>query len=242
MKKYAIAGYACLAALLSVPSANAGTIVLGGTYAANLALVLTNLGISYVDATGDIPDPTGYGAGDTIIVGQDGGLTIPPDYNAFLNAGGHFVVAGGSNDDNYRIWVSQYFNITDTGIGWHTDGDWHSGPATSPHTYSLPVNYTFEDNAVSYHMLAFLPGPNTTLLGTNDEGNYIAAIRDYANGGYFYYMAIDPGRYGTSNDIQSFTTPFVQGIFATATPEPATSAAMGGGLILLGLVLRRRRS
>ena len=189
-----------------------------------------------------MPDPTGYGAGDTIIVGQDGGTAIPPDYSTFLNAGGHLVVAGGSNHDNWRNWVSLYFNITDTGIGWHTDGDWHAGPGTSPVTSLLPANYTFEDNSVTFHMLAFLATPNTTLLGTNDEGNSIAAIRTYSNGGYFYYMALDPGPYGTSNDIQNFTTPFVQGIFATtATPEPGTSAAMGGGIILLGLVLRRRR-
>ena len=234
-------GVAVLAVIAS-SSLSAGTIVLGGNARGNLATALTNLGVTYTDAgSGQFPSPVGYGAGDVIIIGMDGGTDVATDYTGFLNAGGRLIVAGGSNWDDYRTWAAGYFNTTDTGSGWHTDGAWHNS-FNSPLTSFLPASYTPEDVSLSYHMLAFLAGPNTTLLGTNDEGVNIAAAQTYLNGGLFYYMAMDVGPYGTSNDIQNFTMPFLQGALGDVAniPEPATFAAMAGGLALLGLLARRR--
>jgi hypothetical protein len=60
-------------------------------------------------------------------------------------------------------------------------------------------------------MMHFLPTPNTTLYGKNGEGADIAAVRDYNNGGSFNYMGMDVGPYGTANDVNNFTTPWLKG-------------------------------
>src|SRR4051812_1308070 len=110
---------ACVALCASVASA---TVVLGGTAQTYIEQALNTLGVNHTTVGSMFVDPNGYGAGDTIILSEDGGGDNGYDYTGFLNSGGHLIVAGGSNLDSYRAWVGNYFNITDTQSGWHTDG------------------------------------------------------------------------------------------------------------------------
>jgi hypothetical protein len=176
---------------------------------------------------------------------MDGGAEPFYDYTSFLNSGGHLIVTGGSNYDPYQTWAASYFNLTDTGSGWYTDGAWHTTVVDTATQY-LPANYTFGDVKVTFHMLAFLPTANTVLLGTNDEPSNILALRTYANGGTFEYLAIDPGQatYGTAGDLTNFTEPFLRGALQEAeapatTPEPATYGLFGIGVLLLAAFRRR---
>lgn len=250
MKKTLYAGMTALVltSLLSV-SAKA-SLVVGGSNNGSLITALNTLGLTYTTAgsSATTVDPTGYGAGDTILISNDGGSDASfANYNNFLNAGGHLVMIGGSNFQPFRDWVSNYFTLTDTTLGWHTDGSWHKD-GSNPVTVNLPSNYTFSDPAATYHMLGFLAAPNTVLLGHNDEPNSIAAVRSYSNGGSFVYMALDIGAsYGSNpNDQSQFLVPFIQGALnpAAAVPEPASLlAAAFGVLIPAGLaVVRRKRS
>jgi len=235
--KLRIALAACAAAGAAWCAAADGDIYVGGTFTANAERALDILGESYtvVDA---YPDPGGYGPGDILVLGYDGGTGPFPDYTAFLNSGGDIILAGGSSLDQYRAWASLYFNITDTGAGWHTDGDYHETTAHIANQY-MPDDYTFEDSSMTFHMLGFDPGPDTTLLATNDEDVSIHAFREYANGGSFNYMALDiNGPYGTDGDINNFVVPWLRGgLEAAKVPAPGALALLG----VAGLVARRRR-
>jgi hypothetical protein len=219
-------------------------IILGGTDNDNLKEALNDLGVPYINQSGNVtPNPAGLGAGDIIVIGNDGGTSPNPphDYHAFLNAGGDVIIAGGTNWDPWRTWVAGYFNITDTAGGWHRDGDWHS-ISNHPANRFLPTDYHFVDNNITYHMLGFLATPDSTLLGRNDENVVVAAFRNYPNGGSFNYMALDLGAYDNNNADQApFITPWLRGALAAAgsIPEPCTLAA---ALVALGFAAAGRRS
>jgi hypothetical protein len=216
------------------------TVVLGGTAQTYIAQALQTLGVVYTDVNTEFVNPSGYGAGDTIILSNDGGSDNGYDYNNFLNAGGHLIVTGGSNFDPYRTWVSNYFSITNTSKGWYTDGAWHKSGNYQPTQY-MPTDFTFSNNSISFHMLSFLPTPNTTLLGHDDEPADIAAIRAYGNNGFFYYMAFDPGPYSNDpTDQNGWTVPFVKSALAAQVPEPSTLAMLGTSLLSLGIWRRRK--
>lgn len=231
----------CVALLASVSNA---TVVLGGTAQTYIEQALNTLGVNHQIVGSMFVDPTGYGAGDTIILSQDGGIDNGYDYTGFLNAGGHLIVVGGSNYDPYRAWVAGYFNTTDTGSGWHTDGAWHKDGNLQP-TQFMPNDFTFQNNSVTFHMLGFLPTDNTLLLGHNDEITEIAAIRGYNNGGWFYYMALDPGPYSNNPfDQDGWTVPFVQSALAAqynAVPEPGTIMLLGSSVLSLGFWRRFKK-
>jgi len=226
---------------LCASAANA-TVVLGGTAQTYIEQALNTLGVNHQVDGNMFVDPTGYGAGDTIILSEDGGLDNGYDYTNFLNSGGHLIVAGGSNWDPYRAWVANYFNITNTQNGWYTDGGWHKN-GNYQQTQFMPSDFTFQNNSVSFHMLSFLPGTNTILLGHDDEPADIAAFRTYANGGFFYYMAFDPGPYSDNpNDQDGWTVPFVKSALEaqTSVPEPGTLVMLGTSLLSLGIWRRRK--
>ncbi len=245
-RKLVIALVLVMGVLAADPCA-AGVVLLGGTSNSYIASGLTSLGVTYTTVGNMFVDPSGLGLGDTIIMSNDGGTDVGLDYNAFLNSGGHLIVIGGSDWDPYRAWVSGYFNTTDTGIGWHTDGDWHR-TGTYQATQYMPATFTFSNNSVTYHMLGFLDTPNTTLLATNDEGVNIAAIRAYSNGGFFYYLALDPGQYSDNpTDQDGFTIPFLRSALEAtadqgvgAVPEPGSFTLLAAGLGA-GLFLYRKR-
>ncbi len=87
---------ACIAVCATVANA---TVVLGGTAQTYIAQALQTLNVQYTDVNSMFVDPSGYGAGDTIILSEDGGTDNGYDYSNFLNAGGHLIVTGGSNWD-----------------------------------------------------------------------------------------------------------------------------------------------
>lgn len=229
MKTICIAGMAVAAACAGVQADC--TIAVGGTASSNLITALNNLGYAYTDYSPNYPAP---GSAEVIIVGMDGGAE-GPDYSAFLAGGGDLIVTGGSNYDPYRSWVSNYFTITDTGAGWHTDGAWTKTLNNVASQY-MPNNYSPEDGSLTYHMLALASG---TAYGVNAEGYNMGAIQDYANGGSFNYMAMDLGPYGTGNDVNNFTTPFLKGAieYACTVPTPGAAGLFG----VAGLVAARRR-
>lgn len=192
--KYQTSKFAGLAAIACFAGGASADIFVVGNHPENLVQALINLGESYTILNSDMPTQPqvdGLGPNDILIWGQDGGTTPPPDMHGFLNSGGRLVLCGGSNWDDWRAWAANYFDLTDTGSGWHTDGDWHKVGNHSAVEF-VPDHYTFTENAHTYHMLAFLDStPNSTILGENDEPNNIACIRDYDNGGSFNYMALD---------------------------------------------------
>jgi hypothetical protein len=235
--------FCVLIALLALcASAANATVVLGGTAQTYIAQALQTLNVQYTDVNSEFVNPSGYGAGDTIILSIDGGGDNGYDYTNFLNAGGHLIVAGGSNFDPYRAWAANYFNITNTQNGWYTDGAWHKD-GNYQQTQFMPSDYSFNNPSMTFHMLSFLPGQNTLLLGHDDEPADIAAIRAYANGGFFYYMAFDPGPYSSDpSDFNNWTVPFVESALQAnnSVPEPSTLAMLGSSLLGLGIWRRRK--
>jgi hypothetical protein len=200
-------------------------VVLGGNSADAFQQALEDLNIPYINRIGNSAiDPAldGLGAGDIIIYGFNGTLGPFFDYTSFLNSGGHLLVAGGSNYDPYRTWVSLYFNLTDTSGGWHTDGPW-TRTAVIPQSAGLPANYTFQNNLATFHMLGIAPTVNTTTYGQNGEGVSVAGIRSYANGGTFHYMAmlVSQSSFLTSTDYTTFTRPLIQGALGCQPPLPS---------------------
>lgn len=209
--------------MLSLGTSTAdAAIVVGGNQIANLVTALEALGEAYrIEA--DQPDPTGLGAGDIIILGQDGGTAFPRDYTEFLNAGGDIILTGGSNSDQFRSWAETYFEITDTDRGWHLADGWRK-TANHPANAYLPETYEFENSLHTYHMLAFTPKPGVVLLGENSEPNFIAAFKRYGSEGSFNYMALDLG--WRDGDQEAFITPWLRGSLEAARgiPEPTSLA------------------
>jgi hypothetical protein len=220
-------------AVLCVAAAATGqTIQIGGNSNTHLKDALNALGYAYTDVSPAFPAP---GAADILIVGEDGGSAPGYDYTNFLNGGGDVIFTGGSGLQEWSDWTAGYFNNSYT--GWHTDGGWTTS-ANIPASQFMPGTYTPGDTSQTYHMMHFNATQDTTLYGKNGESADVAAFRTYANGGSFNYMALDLGPYGTQDDINNFTIPFMKSALQAAVPAPGAAGILG----LAGLgALRRRR-
>ncbi|MDP3085334.1 MAG: PEP-CTERM sorting domain-containing protein [Rubrivivax sp.] len=228
-------------AIAFVPMTSQAAVILAGNATGNIATALTTLGISFTNAGSSMPGS--LGASDTLILSFDGGGGPYINYTSALNSGADIIAFGGSCDGagGFAAWVGQYINNTYT--CWHLDGGdgkWNK-LASNAATQYLPASFNPADNSMTYHMLHLLATTNTVMLGSNDEGNNIAAFRTYANGGSFNYLAMDPGPYGTAADRNNFTVPYLRGALLAAQsgiggnviPEPGSLALVGLGLLAL---------
>jgi hypothetical protein len=208
-----------LALLLTGTEALAQTVIVGGNAHRYLDPSLDTLEIEYTTSNDEWIQP---GAADIIIMGRDGGVATPVDYNAFLEQGGHVLMVGGSNSANLYTWVANYFTISSQ-RGWHQSNnctdDWNAVGDAHPLTSFLPESYEFATQSVSYHMIHFseVQEPEgVALLGRtchDAPDNYILAVREYGGGGTFVYAAFDFGNYTGNNVQDEWVTPFFQGYF-----------------------------
>lgn len=241
--KVALAAFICMG--ISAGGAQA-SVVLAGNATSNIATSLNALGVTFTNIGTAMP--TSLGAGTTLILSYDGGYGPYQNYTSALNTGADVIVFGGSCDGGgWSSWTGLYIN--NSGGCWHTDGangSWNT-VANNAATQFLPSYYNPINNSLTYHVEHLFATPDTVLLGANSEGNAIAAFRTYANGGSFNYLAMDPGPYGTAEDINNFTVKYLQGAMLAAqnglsnqVPEPGSLALMGLGLI--GLMGYRRKN
>jgi hypothetical protein len=236
--KTTLAYAAASVALASAMPAEAA-VYLQGTATTYIQTALGTLGVSYTNLGGGAMSTTPV-AGDVLIMSFDGGTDPFVDYRSKLDQGLDIIMFGGSNYQPYRDWASLYFNLVDTGAGWHTDGAWNTVSSNTA-THYMPASYTPSNNDVTYHMLGFAATTNTTMLGRNDENVNIAAFREYLNGGSFNYLAMDPGPYADNAlDQNNFTIPYLRGALEAANagingvPEPGTLLLLGAGLAGFG--------
>jgi cysteine-rich repeat protein len=212
-------------------------VVLGGNAQTYLQQAFSALGEPYTTRTGQFL-PTS--AGGVLIMSNDGGTDATVDYNAFLAAGGHVLMIGGSNYQPYYDWVRGYLSHTGNvgAPGWQTISCTPHYATTGPHaiTQYLPSSYSFGISSSSYHMVRFSPTQptGTTILGntclSGDRG--AIAVRQYTGGGTFTYLAYDCGNYGDGTSVSQFVAPFIRGYLAFVR---SGMGGMGGGLGAMGL-------
>ncbi|WP_017444618.1 hypothetical protein [Gayadomonas joobiniege] len=248
MKKVLTAVFT-LAVVLS-SSANAALYVggyrTGGEADTQLIKSLNALGETYTQVTATT-FPTTLNSGDIVVWGQDGmpsGWTLP-DITSWLNNGVDIILTGGANTDPWRDWVDNYFNITDTSVGFHADfsGEWTSLGDSFVTAY-LPDTYTMQRAfAYAFHMLGFLPTPDTLLYAVNGETPqvHIGALRSYDNDGSFNYLSYRWGRDRFDPQDEVFMTNWLKGSLEQArfVSEPLPLTIFALALTLLAVSRRR---
>ncbi len=202
-----------------------GTVVLGGNSRTYVANAFAALGETVTTSTAMFVPTT---AGGVLVMSNDGGSDAPVDYNAFLNAGGHVLMIGGSNTQAYYDWARGYLNHTGNASapGWQTIACTpHMTLAGShPITQFLPATYSFTVANASFHMLRFSatqPSGAAVIASsclTGDRGSIV--VRRYPSGGTFAYVTYDAGNYGDTNTVNAFVAPLIRGYLAFVRAAP----------------------
>jgi cysteine-rich repeat protein len=149
-------------------------------------------------------------------------LVFPTNWQTFLDAGGNILVIGGSNSAQYRTFIGDFLTV-DATTNWHSSDDCTSDwikIGSSPATNLLPATYEFPNQSTAFHMLHFPAAgqpAGTVLLGetchtAGDDAIY--AMRTYASGGTFAYLAFDLGKFIGTGTTPSFTIPFLTSYLA----------------------------
>ena len=196
-----------------------GTVILGGNQITYITQALSSLGET---VTTNMTEWLPASGGGVLIMSRDGGTSTPVDYNAFLNAGGHALMIGGSNVQSFYEWARGYFSHTGnvSAPGWTTlSCTPHTTlSGTHPITRFLPATYTFPVANASYHMIRFSASQPTgvaTLANSCDTGDRGAiVVRRYSSGGTMTYLAFDVGNYGSTQTVNEYVAPFLRGYFA----------------------------
>ncbi len=147
-------------------------VVLAGNAQTYVQQAFSALGETYTSRGEQFPPAS---AGGVLITSNDGGTSAPVDYNAFLNAGGHLLVIGGSNYQPYYDWVRVYLSHTGNvgSPGWQTlsCSPHYASAATHPITQYLPSTYSFPVSSASYHMVRF----TDAAVGHHHPGQHLAS-------------------------------------------------------------------
>jgi cysteine-rich repeat protein len=151
---------------------------------------------------------------DILIMSNNGGDALGPDYTAHLNSGKHVLMFGGVGSQAFADWLSTY--VKSDVSGWHyaeeCENDWNIGEA-HPMTALMPAQYEYIDQMLPQHPFHFLDAgqPNgVKLLGhTCDQqtDNHVMITRPYNNGGSFTYMTF---KFAGGEGI-NFLVPFLEG-------------------------------
>jgi cysteine-rich repeat protein len=165
-------------------------------------------------------------ASGILISSNDGGSELPNTYQAFLDAGGHILMIGGSGASEMTTFVGNFLT-TDGTSSWHQASDcvsdWNT-VGVHPITQFLPPTYEFANASSSYHMLHFtaVQPAGATVIGDTCHGANpaILATRRYASNGTFTYMALDLGAYDGLNTQAEFVAPFLKGYLAFVRAKP----------------------
>jgi len=156
---------------------------------------LTELGYAY-----DFYDhtfPPNYNVYDVIIQGMDGGtVTQIPQLAAFINAGGHAIILGGSRYEPFVLDVDAHLLDVD-----ETNYEWTQVAGTPditivnkmhPLSCGLPLTYDFVDSRATYYMLRIVE--SVVLVATNGDG-YKAIISKALGSGKFTWFINSPYEY-----------------------------------------------
>jgi cysteine-rich repeat protein len=202
-----------------------GGVALGGNAQTYVAQAFAALGETVTTMSGQFLPTT---AGGVLVMSNDGGTSAVVDYNAFLNAGGHVLMIGGSNFQPYYDWVRNYLNQSGnvSAPGWQTISctPHYTAVGSHPITQFLPTTFSFSVPNASYHMVRFsaTQPAGTAIIGntclSGDRGAIV--VRRYPSGGTFTYLAYDCGNYGDTTTVNNFVAPFLRGYLAFVRAAP----------------------
>jgi cysteine-rich repeat protein len=190
------------------------TILLSGTATGQIQTALDSLGEPFMLSFNQWLAPD---SADILIMSFIGADRPPPDYIEHLNSGKHVLILGGSNNQEFHDWLSEY--VSPGMFGWHYSedcmSDWDVGDA-HPMTALLPAQYEFDDQTVSQHMVHFLDAGQpyaVRLLGHTCHqapDHHVLVTRPYDNGGSFTYLAFNLG-WNAGAGLNQFLVPFLDG-------------------------------